>query len=130
MSKLCSKDTARREVKPKSVVLEAVTMAASNRRGRLLKRASIQLDSFLEDEEDMQFKVPKFQPLSTKYKKFEEKRAKEEDKKKLLKKPKTEETEDATEEDIAAEAERKKKLAELEKVLKISFSSILLFTYS
>ena len=91
-------------------------MPGPNRRGLLKKRASIQVDHFDEDEEDLQFKVPKFQPLSTRYKKFEAKREKEEEKVKLLKKQKA--AAKAEEEEAGSEetAERNKIKMELEKV--------------
>ena len=96
-------------------------MPGPSRRGLLKKRASIQVDHFDEDEEDMQFKVPKFQPLSTRYKKFEAKREKEEEKLRQIKKQKAaakaEEVEAGTEEAGTEESvERKKMKYELEKV--------------
>ena len=58
----------------------------TNRRGRLTRRSSVQLESLLEDEKT--FKLPKFIPLSTRYKKLEEKKEKEEKMKLLMKKKK------------------------------------------
>ena len=71
----------------------------TNRRGRLTRRSSVQLESLLEDEKT--FKLPKFIPLSTRYKKLEEKKEKEE-KIKLLreKSKKIQEEEDAKNGDL------------------------------
>ena len=92
-------------------------MPGSNRRSLLRKRASIQVDYFNEDEEDQKFKVPKFQPLSSRYKKLEDKRAKEEEKEKqkMLKKQKALKEAEEAEANVQAIGRTNKKL-ELEKV--------------
>ena len=92
-------------------------MPGSNRRSLLRKRASIQVDYFNEDEEDQKFKVPKFQPLSSRYKKLEDKRAKEEEKEKqkMLKKQKALKEAEEAEANVQAINRTNKKL-ELEKV--------------
>ena len=92
-------------------------MPGSNRRSLLRKRASIQVDYFNEDEEDQKFKVPKFQPLSSRYKKLEDKRAKEEEKEKqkMLKKQKDLKEAEEAEANVQAIGRTNKKL-ELEKV--------------
>ena len=58
----------------------------TNRRGRLTRRSSVQLENLLEEEKT--FRLPKFIPLSTRYKKMEEKKEKEEKMKLLMKKKK------------------------------------------
>ena len=58
----------------------------TNRRGRLTRRASVQLENLFEEEKT--FRLPKFIPISTRYKKIEEKKAKEEKIKLLRKKTK------------------------------------------
>lgn len=63
----------------------------TNRRGRLTRRASVQLENLFEEEKT--FRLPKFVPISTRYKKIEEKREKEEKIKLLRKKKKIEEGE-------------------------------------
>ena len=58
----------------------------TNRRGRLTRRSSVQLENLIEEEKT--FRLPKFIPLSTRYKKMEEKKEKEEKMKLLMKKKK------------------------------------------
>ena len=58
----------------------------TNRRGRLTRRSSVQLENLLEEEKT--FRLPKFIPLSTRYKKMEEKKEKDEKMKLLMKKKK------------------------------------------
>ena len=48
----------------------------TNRRGRLTRRSSVQLENLFEEEKT--FRLPKFIPLSTRYKRIEEKKEKEE----------------------------------------------------
>ena len=48
----------------------------TNRRGRLTRRSSVQLENLFEEEKS--FRIPKFIPLSTRYKRIEEKKEKEE----------------------------------------------------
>ena len=98
-----------------------VRMPGPNRRARLRRGSTIEIDHFRADDDDARFKVPKFQPLSSRYKKLEDKRIKEEEKAKL-KKPKKQDSEDLESQENAEEVkERERKKAELERVQKIYF---------
>ena len=66
----------------------------TNRRGRLTRRSSVQLENHFEEEKT--FRLPKFIPLSTRYKRLEERKEKEE-KMKLLRKKKKKIEEDEAE---------------------------------
>ena len=90
-------------------------------RNRLRRSSTIQIDNFLhDDEEEHKFKAPKFQPLSSRYKKREEKRVREEEEKfrqlQMKLKKKQEKEAEETGIDVDPEAEKVKKKAELEKV--------------
>ena len=76
----------------------------TNRRGRLTRRASVQLENLFEEEKT--FRLTKFIPISTRYKRLEEKKEKEEKIKLLRKKnKKIEEDEAEKNEDLMKNAE-------------------------
>ena len=83
-------------------------------RNRLRRSSTIQIDNFLhDDEEEHKFKAPKFQPLSSRYKKREEKRVREEEEKfrqlQMKLKKKQEKEAEETGIDVDPEAEKAKK---------------------
>ena len=81
----------------------------TNRRGRLTRRSSVQLEHLLEEEKT--FKLPKFIPLSTRYKKIEEKKEKEEKIKLLREKNKKKKKEEEENENIGCLMRDKEELA-------------------
>lgn len=105
-----------------------------NNRNRLRRSSTIQIDNFLHDEDDKQFKAPKFQfqPLSSRYKQREEKKARDEEEKfrqlqiKLKKKKEREAAEAKAAENggivTDPDAEKAAKKAQLEKVSIVCFS--------
>ena len=78
-------------------------MPGPNRRARLRRGSTIEIDHFRAEEDEAKFKIPKFQPLSSRYKKLEDKRIKEEEKAKL-KKPKKQDSEENESQENAEEA--------------------------
>ena len=97
-------------------------MPGPDRRARLRRSSTIEIDHFRPEDDELKFKVPTFQPLSSRYKKLEEKMRKEEELRELrkLRKPKKRYSEEE-EDNIEEEKERQKMKAQLEKVLELRF---------
>lgn len=93
-----------------------VKMPGPSRRARLRRGSTIEIDHFRTDDDEAKFKIPKFQPLSSRYKKLEDKRIREEEKAKMKKPKKQESEENESQENVDEAKERQRKKAELERV--------------